>query len=84
MPEEIVLVSSEERVDRDHVVAFLRDLADQIAEGHVRLTRDAETVEVEIPTDLVLEVELEEETEGDIVERSLEVELEWREGGDTL
>lgn len=81
MPE-ITLFKSEEPKSRSEVAVFLRTLADKLDhDGEVTLKRDGEGVALQIPENLVLEVKAEEETSGgDKVKRSLEVELEWKEG----
>lgn len=81
MGEEVVIFSSEERADRQRVCAFLRDLADRIEQGNLVLTKDGEETPVDIPDAVELEVKFEEETEGTSKEFSLEIELEWPEGG---
>ncbi|HCA48110.1 MAG TPA: amphi-Trp domain-containing protein [Armatimonadetes bacterium] len=80
MGREVVLFESEERTDRAHVCAFLRELADNIEANSVVLKQGAEETPVDIPDSITLEVKLEEETGSSGLERSLEVELEWRVG----
>lgn len=82
MGEEVELFSSEEQTDRASVATFLHELADKVADGRVRFRRESQTIEVEIPTTVTFEVELEQEWEDGVVERSLEIEIEWREGGE--
>lgn len=80
MGREVVIFSSEERADRARVCAFLRELADKIEANALVLKQGAEETAVEMPDTVTLEVKLEEETETSGLERSLEVELEWRVG----
>lgn len=83
MGEEVVLFSSEEHTDTERVAAFLRELADKLVEGTVVLSGGSSgDVTLAVPQNVVLEVEVEEEREDDTVEYSLEVEIEWTEGGD--
>lgn len=83
MGEEVVIFESEEKADRGRVVSFLRDLADRIEQNNVVLTQRGEETPVDIPDNMELEVKFEEETSSSgKKEFSLEVELEWPEGGD--
>lgn len=77
MGKETVLFKSEEPRDRDNVVAFLRQLADKVAEGQVTLRQGDAEVQLDIPQNLVLELKAEEEQKRDKVKRTLEVEIEW-------
>lgn len=85
MGREVVLFSSEEHQTRPQVVAFLRDLADRIEEGQVILKQAGESLTVNLPQNLVLELKVESENKKGRDKRSLEVEIEWYEGdeGDT-
>ena len=83
MGQEVVLFKSEETADRARVCSFLRDLADRIEANNVVLTQGQEQTNVDIPDTVELEVKFEEETETSGKEFSLEVELEWPEGGGT-
>lgn len=66
---------SERTVTREQAAATLREMADDIATGSLLVGEDDESIAVEIPDDVALEIELETE-DG---ERSLELELEWPE-----
>ncbi len=83
MGKEVVIFESEEKADRARVVSFLRDLADRIEQNNVVLTQGGEETPVDIPDNMELEVKFEEETESSGKEYSLEVELEWPEGGES-
>lgn len=82
MGKETVLFSSEERHDRNSAAAFLRALADKLAEGQVILRQGERELVLDIPFHLVLEVKAEDEQKRQGTKRSLEVELEWLEGDD--
>lgn len=78
MGKEIRLFKSEERVTRGDASNFLRQLADKLDEGRVLLRQGQEETEFQLPQNLVLEVQVEDEdkkTKG--VQHSLEVELKW-------
>ncbi|MFW5868847.1 MAG: amphi-Trp domain-containing protein [Armatimonadota bacterium] len=83
MGEERVIFKSEEKADRARLCSFLRDLADRIEQNNVVLMQDGEETSVDIPDNVELEVKLEEETEDSGKEYSLEVEIEWPEGGES-
>ncbi len=83
MGEEKVIFESEEKADRARVCSFLRDLADRIEQNNVVLKQGGEETSVDIPDMMELEVKFEEETEDSGKEYSLEIELEWPEGGES-
>jgi amphi-Trp domain-containing protein len=78
---EIVLMKSEQRLDRASVSAFLRELADKLDTGTVTLMQAGEELALEIPSQVVLEIKAEEEKKSKGTQRSLEVEIEWMLGG---
>ena len=80
MGKEIVLFESEEKQSRQNVVAFLRELADKVEQSRVVLQKGSESLTLEIPANLTLEIKAEEEDKKGRTQRSLEVELEWYEG----
>lgn len=78
MGRETRLFKSEERKGRAEVGAFLRELADRIAEGEVVLRQGQEEITLQLPQGLVLEVQVEDEDKGvKGIQHSLEVELKW-------
>jgi amphi-Trp domain-containing protein len=85
MPDdEVNVFEFERRADRAAVAAFLRGLADGIERGHVDLRHDGETLVVEPPDDLDLDVEVELEDDGeDGLEGTIEIEISWRERAGT-
>lgn len=74
---EIVLMKSEERLDRSAVVTFLRELADKLDTGTVSLKQAGEQLDLDIPQQVVLEIKAEEESKSKGTQRSLEIEIEW-------
>jgi amphi-Trp domain-containing protein len=74
---EIVLMKSEQRLDRASVAAFLRELADKLDTGTVSLKQAGEELQLEIPEQIILEIKAEEEEKSKGTQRSLEIELEW-------
>jgi amphi-Trp domain-containing protein len=78
---ETVLFKSEERKGTGEIAAFLRQLADKVEQRSVILRRGDEEITLHLPESLVLEIKAEEEQTRSGPKRSLEVELEWTEGG---
>jgi amphi-Trp domain-containing protein len=74
---EIVLMQSEERLDRSAVAAFLRDVADKLETGTVTLKQAGQQLDLEIPAQVVFEIKAEEEIKSKGTQRSLELEIEW-------
>lgn len=66
---------SEQTATRDEAAFVLRELADGVAAGGLRFGHDDETITIDVPDELSVEIELETE-DG---EQSVEVELEWPE-----
>ncbi|NLG66791.1 MAG: amphi-Trp domain-containing protein [Actinobacteria bacterium] len=76
------LFKSEVPQTRMETANFLRELADKVATGTVVLKRSGEEWEVVIPEHVVLEVQLDKKSKsGKGVKHSLEIEIEWYEGG---
>jgi amphi-Trp domain-containing protein len=78
MGKETRLFKSEERRSRAEVSQFLHEIADKIAGGQVVLRQGSEELVLEIPANLILEVQVEDEdkkTKG--IQHSLEIELKW-------
>ncbi len=82
MGREVRLFKSEERKSRNEVVSFLRALAGKIEEGRVVLKQGGEELALELPQNLILDIQAEDEDKGQKgTQRSLEVEIKWFEGG---
>ncbi|WP_253738449.1 amphi-Trp domain-containing protein [Halohasta salina] len=85
MPEE-VLFKSESTQSRAEIADYLRAVADKLsAHEAVTLSAGSDSVTLEVPERPTFEVKAERETDssGGNAERSLELEIEWREGGST-
>lgn len=83
MAKEVRLFKSEERKSRSEVAAFLRELAGKLEGGKVILKRGQEEIALELPTNLVLEIQVEDEDKKRKgVQHSLEVEIKWFDGDD--
>lgn len=77
MGKEVVLFQSEEKQSRQNVASFLRQLADKVEQKQVVLQKGTESLTLDIPANVTLEVKAEEEDKKGKTQRSLEVEIEW-------
>jgi amphi-Trp domain-containing protein len=78
MGRETRLFKSQERKNRADVAKFLHQLADKISNGNVILSQGAEDLTLQLPQNLVLEVQVEDEEKGTKgIQHSLEVEIKW-------
>ena len=78
MGKETRLFKSEQQITRPDAAEFLRRLADKIGEGQVELRQGQQEITLELPHNLVLEIQVEDEdkkTKG--IQHSLEVEIKW-------
>ncbi|MCA9943784.1 MAG: amphi-Trp domain-containing protein [Anaerolineales bacterium] len=72
------LFKSEERRSRSQVSQFLHQIADKIETGQVVLRQGQEALTLAIPTNLILEVQVEDEDKKSKgVQHSLEIEIKW-------
>ena len=72
------LFKSKERQQRSEVAAFLRTFADKLDSGQVVFRRGAEELVLDVPVNLILEVEVEnkvKKSKGS--QHTLEVEIKW-------
>jgi amphi-Trp domain-containing protein len=82
MGKEVRLFKSEERRKRNEVVAFLKELSDKISEGRVILRQGEEELSLDLPNDLILEIQVEDEDKKSKgIQHSLEVEIKWFDDG---
>lgn len=78
MGKEVRLFKSEERRSRSEVSAFLRELAEKLDAGEVTLRQGQEELKLVIPTNLILEVQVEDEDKKRKgIQHSIEVEIKW-------
>jgi amphi-Trp domain-containing protein len=78
MGRETRLFKSEERKNRSDVSSFLHQLADKISDGKVVLSQGAEALTLQLPSNLILEVQVEDEEKGAKgIQHSLEIEIKW-------
>ncbi|MCB2184371.1 MAG: amphi-Trp domain-containing protein [Desulfobulbaceae bacterium] len=76
MGRQTVLFKSEEKKNRNEAAVFLRQIADKVETGNLSLQLGNESVNLDFPQNLTLEIKAEEDT-GRKTKRSLEIELEW-------
>ncbi len=78
MGKETRLFKSEERKNRSEVAAFLRQIAEKIESGQVILRQGEEELVLELPGNLILEVQVEDEDKkSNGIQHSLELEIKW-------
>jgi amphi-Trp domain-containing protein len=78
MGRETRLFKSQDRKSRADVSNFLHKLADKISNGKVVLSQGADDITLQLPDNLILEVQVEDEEKGAKgIQHSLEVELKW-------
>jgi amphi-Trp domain-containing protein len=78
MGKEIKLFKSEERKNRTDVSEFLHQIADKIEEGRVVLRQAGEEITLEVPHNLILEIQAEDEDKKSKgIQHSLEIEIKW-------
>jgi amphi-Trp domain-containing protein len=78
MGKETRLFKSEERMKRTEVSEFLTQLADKISAGQVVLRQGGEEITLQLPQNLVLEIQVEDEDKKSKgVQHSLEIEIKW-------
>jgi len=83
MGKETRLFKSEERKNRSDVSAFLHQLADKIDAGNVVLRQGQDELSLQIPHNVILEVQVEDEDKKRKgIQHSLEVEIKWFDGDD--
>ena len=78
MGKEKKLFKSEERRSRSDVSAFVQQLADKIGEGRVILRQGQEELSLDLPHNLILEIQVEDEDKKRKgIQHSLEIEIKW-------
>jgi len=76
------LFKTEERKTRSDAGDFLHQLADKISKGEVVLRRGNEEITLQLPHNIILEVQVEDEDKGSRgTQHSLEVEIKWFDNG---
>lgn len=73
------LIENSREQDRDELATWLEQLATQIREGHVRIGSDDNSVELELPERLHLNLECKDSPKSDGLKHELELEIWWLE-----
>jgi len=78
MGKEVRLFKSEERRSRSEVSQFLHQVADKLDGGQVVLRQGKEELTLNLPHNLILEVQVEDEDKKRKgIQHSLEIEIKW-------
>ena len=78
MGKETRLFKSEEPKNRTEVSEFLHQIAEKIANGEVVLRLGQEELALQVPMNLILEVQVEDEDKKSKgIQHSLEIEIKW-------
>jgi len=65
-------------MNRSNVAAFMQQLADKIGEGQVVLRQGQQEITLDLPQNLILEIQVEDEDKKSKgIQHSLEVEIKW-------
>jgi amphi-Trp domain-containing protein len=76
MGNEVILFKSEEKKSNSEIAAILRQVADRVEKGSMTLGQNENSITLDFPRTMILEIKVEEEEKRNI-KRSLEIELEW-------
>jgi len=76
MGNEVILFKSEEKKSSSEIAAILRQVADRVEKGSMTLGQNENSITLDFPRNMILEIKVEEEEKRNI-KRSLEIELEW-------
>ena len=76
MGNEVILFKSEEKKSSSEIAAILRQVADRVEKGSMTLGQNENSIALDFPRDMILEIKVEQEEKKNI-KRSLEIELEW-------
>jgi amphi-Trp domain-containing protein len=82
MSKERRIFKSEEPKQRHQVSDFLQQISAKIGEGRLILRQGEQEIVLDLPENLILEIQVEEEDKRDRgLQHSLEIEIKWMEGG---
>ena len=81
MGKEKVLLKSEEKMSKLEAAKLMRDIAEKIEKGKVTLRKGKDETILDIPERVEVEIKAEEEVGKKKIERKLEIEIEWKVGG---
>ena len=77
-----LLFKSKQRMSRKEAADFLRHLADKIDQGNLTLKQGEQSLELNMPAEMALDVQVKDKDKGHKgLQHELEVEIKWYEGG---
>jgi len=76
------IFSMEKKMSRIELATLLFQLADKIEEGQISLQYGNQSVDISIPRNVKVELEIEKKVKKDHVKKQLEIEIEWYEDED--
>jgi amphi-Trp domain-containing protein len=74
-----ILFKSEEYKTSKEAAKILRQIADKVEQRKLTLKKGSEEISIDIPENVELEIKVDEKRKGG-VKKSLEIEIEWKEG----
>lgn len=74
-----ILFKNEEYKTSKEAAETLRQIADKVEQRKLTLKKGSEEISIDIPENVELEIKVDEKRKGD-VKKSLEIEIEWKEG----
>lgn len=77
MGKETILFKSEEKKSLVELTVFLRELADKLDSNKVVFIQGNQTVKVNVPSTVELEIKVEKETGKRKTKKKIEIEIEW-------
>lgn len=83
MGREQILFKSEEKMSAKQAAKLLRTIADKVEKGKVVLAQGGKETTLKIPGQVEVELKAEKEIGRKKTTKKLEIEIEWRVGGDS-
>lgn len=83
MGKEQILFKSEEKMSAKQAAKLLRTIADKVEKGKVVLAQGGKETTLKIPGQVEVELKAEKEIGRKKTTKKLEIEIEWRVGGDS-
>ena len=71
------LLKTKDTRSRDDVATLLETLAARIRDGHITLSQGANSLDLEVPESVVVEVEVSDSVKPRRIKREVEIEMSW-------